>query len=128
MVLVDSSIYIELLRTGKDPVEVLTRDFEPEEIVSCSIVRCEVLRGLVRVETKTYLAAFFDLLVHASMDELAWRQTEELAWDLDRSGKVLPLTDLIIAVCTFRTGASLLTHDRHFELIPALPLANWPVK
>ena len=59
------------------------------------------------------------------MDHRAWRETEELAWRLDRVGKVLPLTDLIIAVCALRTGAEVLTRDHHFEMIPELPLATW---
>ena len=125
MVLVDSSVYIHLLRTGADAIGELTARFEATEIVGCDLVRCEVLRGIIRPKAKAYLAEFFDLLVHVTMDHRAWRETEELAWRLDRAGKVLPLTDLIIAVCALRSGAVVLTRDRHFEMIPELPLAAW---
>lgn len=125
MVLVDSSIYIHLLRTGADPVAELAARFEPTEIVGCDLVRCEVLRGVIRPKAKTYLTEFFDLLVHVTMDHRAWRETEEMAWQLDRAGKVLPLTDIVIAVCALRAGAEVLTRDRHFEMIPELRLAEW---
>jgi len=125
VVLVDSSVYIHLLRTGADAIGELTARFEATEIVGCDLVRCEVLRGIIRPKAKAYLAEFFDLLVHVTMDHRAWRETEELAWRLDRAGKVLPLTDLIIAVCALRSGAVVLTRDRHFEMIPELPLAAW---
>ncbi len=80
---------------------------------------------MVRPQEKADLAAFFDLLVHVPMDHHAWRDTEEMAWQLDRAGKVLPLPDLIIAVCALRAGAAVLTNDKHFALIPQLQLASW---
>lgn len=125
MVLVDSSVYIHLLRTGGDPVAELTGRFDATEIVGCDLVRCEVLRGVVRPKAKTYLAEFFNLLVHVAMDRRAWEETEELAWKLDRAGAVLPLTDLIIAICALRADAAVLTRDHHFEMIPRLRLAAW---
>ena len=125
MVLVDSSVYIHLQRGGFDPVAALAGRFDAEELVTCDIVRCEVLRGIVRPKAKQHLAAFFDLLVHVPMDSSAWHDTEELAWQLDRTGRILPLTDLIIAICAFRAGAEVLTRDRHFQIVPELQLASW---
>ena len=125
MVLVDSSVYIHLLRTGTDPVAALAERFEATELVGCDIVRCEVLRGIIRPKARADLATFFDLLVHVTMDHRTWQETENLAWRLDRAGQVLPLTDIIIATCAFRAGASVLTRDRHFAQIPQLPLAEW---
>lgn len=125
MVLVDSSVYIQLLRAGKDPVSELARSFDITEIVICSVVRCEVLRGLIRARAKAHLTAYFDLLVQITTDHRVWRATEDLAWQLDRAGKVLPLTDLIIAVCALRAGAAVLTNDRHFDLVPRLQRASF---
>ncbi|MGI8819528.1 MAG: PIN domain-containing protein [Chthoniobacterales bacterium] len=125
MVLVDSSIYIQLIRDGKDPVQTLGEAFDPTEIVACSVVRCEVLRGMIRPKAKAHLAAFFDLLIHVPTDHRIWAETEDLAWQLDRKGRLLPLTDLVIAVCALRIGAAVLTLDRHFEAVPRLNLASW---
>ena len=125
MVLVDSSIYIDLLRRGQDPVAELAARFEATEIIGCDVVRCEVLRGIIRPKAKSYLADFFDLLIHVIMDARAWKETEQLAWNLDRAGKILPLTDVIIAVCALRAEAAVLTRDHHFALIPQLELAAW---
>ena len=125
MVLVDSSVYIQLIREGRDPVRELAGTFEITEIVGCSVVRCEVLRGMVRPRPKAHLAAFFDLLIHVPTDHRVWGETEDLAWQLDRRGRVLPLTDLLIAVCALRVGAAVLTLDRHFESVPELRLASW---
>lgn len=125
MVLVDSSVYIHLLRSGTDPVAALAERFEATELVGCDIVRCEVLRGIIRPKARADLGMFFDLLIHVTMDHRAWQEAEDLAWRLDRAGRVLPLTDVIIAVCALRAGASVLTRDQHFERIPELALAEW---
>lgn len=125
MVLVDSSVYIDLLRRGQDPIETLTARYDATEIVGCDVVRSEVLRGMVRPRARTDLSQFFDLLIHVTMDHRAWKDTEDLAWRLDRAGKILPLTDLMIAVCALRAGAAVVTQDRHFSNIPDLPLVGW---
>jgi predicted nucleic acid-binding protein len=125
VVLVDSSVYIHLLRAGADPVTALAEHFEATELVSCDIVRCEVLRGIIRPKARADLATFFDLLVHVTMDHRAWQETEHLAWQLDRAGRILPLTDVIIAVCALRANAAVLTRDQHFKMIPQLQLAKW---
>ena len=125
MVLVDSSIYVHLLQAGSDPVAQLAERFEVNELMACDAVRCEVLRGIIRPKVRADLAMFFDLLVHVTMDHRAWQETEDLAWRLDRTGNILPLTDLMIAVCAFRAGAELLTRDHHFKMIPRLRLVEW---
>ena len=125
MVLVDSSVYIRLLRNGVDPVAELASRFEITTLVSCDVVRCEVLRGMVHPKARADLAGFFNLLVHVSTDHRVWRMTENIAWQLDRVGRVLPLPDLIIAACALHAGASVLTEDRHFDSIPGLSLAAW---
>lgn len=125
MVLVDSSVYIQLLRDGHDPGEELTGRFEATEIVGCDLVRCEVLRGIVHPAARLHLVQFFDLLIHVQMDHRLWRETEAMAWRLDRAGKILPLTDLIVAACALHAGASVVTHDRHFSLVPALAVERW---
>ncbi len=125
MVLVDSSIYIGLLRTGRNPAHVLAAAFPSAELLGCSVVRCEVLRGVVRPDSKAQLTSFFDLMAEVETNEIIWRATEDLAWQLDRAGRVIPLPDLLIAVCALRAGAAVLTNDKHFALIPQLQLASW---
>ena len=125
MVLVDSSVYIELLRAGRNPMLELAAAFGSTELAGCGIVRCEVLRGMIRPEARDRLASFFDLLIHLAIDHRVWKATEELAWKLDRVGRCLPLPDLIIAVCALRVGAAVLTNDAHFAMVPQLKLASW---
>ncbi|MBA3960938.1 MAG: PIN domain-containing protein [Chthoniobacterales bacterium] len=79
----------------------------------------------MRPESRKQLSSFFDLLAPVPIDHLIWQAVENLAWQLDRSGRVLPLLDLVIAVCALHAGAAVLTNDKHFTLIPQLELASW---
>ena len=125
MVLVDSSIYIGLLRQRRNPALVLEEAFGEAELVGCNVVRCEVLRGIIRPDLQVAMRGFFDVLIHVPTDQRVWQATEDLAWELDRAGKILPLADLVIAVCAMRVGAAVLTNDKHFALVPQLQLASW---
>jgi predicted nucleic acid-binding protein len=90
------------------------------ELFTCGIVRAEVLRGLVKASIKTGMSSFFDLVPHLPTDETLWSETAELAWKLDRTGIILPLTDLAKACCALRAKATVITSDRHFSKIPGL--------
>jgi predicted nucleic acid-binding protein len=57
-------------------------------------------------------------LLHLSA--AGWQRVARLAWELDRRGEVLPLTDLIIGVTALEHQAAVLTFDRHFQKIPGL--------
>ena len=114
-----------MLRAGRNVARELAATFTSVELATCGVVRCEVLRGVAQPAAKTKLAGFFDLIVNVPTDDSTWQATEELAWQLDRAGRVLPLTDVLIAVCALTTGASVLTLDRHFSMIPQLRLASW---
>jgi predicted nucleic acid-binding protein len=49
-----------------------------------------------------------------------WHETLELAWQLDRQGRVLPIQDIHIAACALSIDAVVLTHDAHFREIPGV--------
>jgi predicted nucleic acid-binding protein len=120
MFLVDSTIYIDLLRARHDPVDALRSWLAHEEILSCSVIRCEVLRGIINEKALERMRELFDALPFVNMDASLWDETARLAWSLDRRGKALPLTDLAIACCALRAGATVVSSDGHFKEIPDL--------
>ena len=83
--MIDSTVYIDLLRARRDPVQALQPWLARDEVLSCGVIRC------------------FDL-----------------AYALDRRGVVLPVTDLLIAVCAIYTGATIISADEHFRHVPDL--------
>lgn len=115
VLLVDSAVIIDLMRDGKDPRQELLPHLRACELYNCGVVRAEVMRGMKVPRMKTEMEAFFDIIPEVPCDAKMWRQVSELGWKLGRKGKWPPLTDLLIASCAMRVGATLISPDRHFE-------------
>ncbi|MCX6997600.1 MAG: PIN domain-containing protein [Kiritimatiellaeota bacterium] len=122
MMLVDSTVYIDLLRQRQDPRAVLAHLLRSGGLRCCEIVRLEVLRGIISSAFRAEMEEFFDLVPVAPLNAAVWQRALELGWTLDRQGEVLPLTDLLIAACALQHGATLISNDRHFARIPGLKL------
>ena len=118
--LVDSTIYIDLLRRGEDVPFLLRPALLGGQLFVCGVVRVEVLRGIRSVVVRDELSELFDLMTDVPTDMRVWRKATDLAWTLDRRGAVLPLTDLVIASCALVVGATVVTNDPHFWQIPGL--------
>jgi predicted nucleic acid-binding protein len=118
--LVDSSVYIDWLRCRRDFAADLLALVQQGELVGCGIVRLEVIRGIRQSAQKKRLEEFFELIPEILMDPVFWSGAAELAWKLDRAGKVVPTSDVAIAHCALQADAVLVTLDRHFRKIPGL--------
>jgi hypothetical protein len=120
MILVDSTVYIDLLRSRQDPAQALKPWLQRDEVLCCGVIRCEVLRGIRSEQVRVRLRALFEVMLSFPIDDSVWDDTARLAWALDRRGAVLPLTDLLIASCALRAEASVVSTDVHFRRIPNL--------
>jgi len=118
--LVDSTIYIDLLRRGEDILYVLKPSLLGGQLFVCGVIRMEVLRGIRSTGMRDELSDLFDLMTEVPTDTRMWRKATNLAWTLDRRGAVLPLTDLVIASCALAVGTAVVTTDPHFSRIPGL--------
>jgi predicted nucleic acid-binding protein len=119
-ILVDSNVYIDLMKRRLDPIRVLGEWVGTSDLVTCGMVRLEVLRGLKIPKAFQRISSFMDIMINVRTDAAFWPEATDLAWELDRQGKVLPGTDIVIAACAMRISAAVLTSDAHFGLIDGL--------
>ncbi len=119
-ILVDSNVFINFLRAGKDPAQELLAQYDIADLVTCGVVKAEVLRGVKSMLLRQNLVSFFNIMRFVESSHALWDETWELAWQLDRQGRVLPLTDIGIAVCALKAESAVLTNDGHFDHIPEL--------
>jgi predicted nucleic acid-binding protein len=128
-VMVDSNVFIDLLRLGRDPASLLMDWATDRNLATCGMIRLEVMRGVILPKTHRSMSSFFDAMVNVPTTKRLWEEAADLAWKLDRKGIVIPGSDLIIAACAMKTGAAVLTSDAHFENIEGLrfitPPAQW---
>ncbi|MEX2578529.1 MAG: PIN domain-containing protein [Verrucomicrobiales bacterium] len=119
-ILVDSNVYIALLRSGRDPGEAIFSRYDDTDVAVCGMVQLEVLRGVKSPKAQAGLKARFSVMQNLVTDNRLWQQATDLAWTMDRQGKTIPGPDLVIAACALRANAAVHTYDGHFKLVPGL--------
>jgi predicted nucleic acid-binding protein len=125
-ILVDSSVYIRLMRQRIDPVAALFAHFDTVNLVTCGMVQLEVLRGVRDLKPRERLRDFMGVMQFVPTDERLWREATELAWRIDRLGATIQATDALIAASALRKGASVLTLDSDFQRVPGLHVLSLP--
>lgn len=120
LVLIDSCVFITLMKTGFDPCAELLEELDLEDIVTCGMVRFEVIRGIAFPRPRRALEGFFDVMQNVQTDNQLWESATELGWQLTRKGFNMPAQDILIAACALRVQAAVLTYDHHFSFIPGL--------
>jgi len=121
MFLIDSSAWIEYLRPkGSIKVKERIRNIlQKEEAVSCGIVVVEILRG--SKDEKDFLSLNESLrsLPQIPIDDVVIERASKWGFMLDRKGKIVSTTDLLIASAAYKK-ARLIHLDRDFELISSV--------
>jgi predicted nucleic acid-binding protein len=116
-ILVDSSVFINLMKHRGDPAPWLYRWAGIRNLAICGMVRVEVLRGVKSPKAYQGLNDFMDVMVNIPATNRLWYEAAALAWKLDRRGLVIPGTDVLIAASALAIGAAVLTSDAHFRKI-----------
>ncbi|MCB1129810.1 MAG: PIN domain-containing protein [Verrucomicrobiae bacterium] len=125
-VMVDSNVYIDLLRARRDAVNILYQWAGERNLAVCGMIRLEVLRGVKSIKLLTRLSAFMDVMCNVPTHQNLWQEATDLAWSLDRRGVSVPGPDLIIAASAMKIGAAVLTSDAHFRHIEGLRVISPP--
>ena len=124
LALVDSSYFITWQRLGHNPFDRLERHRRRSDFAINGAVWAEVLRGRQDPRVRDHYHQAFSLCRMLHLTAQGWQRVAQLAWELDRRGEVIPLTDLIIGVTALEHGAAVLTFDRHFQKIPGLVVVS----
>jgi predicted nucleic acid-binding protein len=128
-VLVDSNVFIDLMKHRGDPAPWLYRWAGIRNLAICGMVRVEVLRGVKSPKAYRSLNDFMDVMVNIPSSNRLWDEAAALARKLDRKGLVIPGTDVVIAASAITIGAAVLTSDAHFGRIEGLrvlaPPGEW---
>ena len=119
-VLVDSSFFIDRLRVGGDPFGEFAAQADANGFLTCGVVVAEVLRGAKGKKMRQRLESLFGCMIYVPTINRIWERVAKLAWELDRVGKVMQITDLIIAASALEVDAVVLTLDSDFARVPGL--------
>jgi predicted nucleic acid-binding protein len=121
MFLIDSSLWIEYLRPkgSKKIKERVKEILQKEEAVSCGVVVVEILRGAKNEKDFRSLHESLTSLPQIPIDGAVIERASQWGFLLDRRGKSVSTTDLLIAAASYKK-ACLLHADRDFEIISSV--------
>jgi len=114
------------MRQRLDPVAVLFEHYDTVNLVTCGMVRLEVIRGIKEPRPRQRLEAFMAVMQYVPTDERLWQEATDLAWRMDRAGQPIQATDALIAAAALSKGASVLTLDSDFQRVPGLHVLDLP--
>jgi predicted nucleic acid-binding protein len=120
MYLIDSSLWIDYFRPkGSSAVKRRVRQvLQNDEALTCGIVIVEVLRGARTEAEYSMLEESITSLQQIPFDNEILNRAAQWAYQMDRKGRIISATDLLIASAAF--GKALLLHnDEDFETIAA---------
>ncbi|HUL21692.1 MAG TPA: PIN domain nuclease [Thermodesulfobacteriota bacterium] len=121
MFLIDSSVWVEYLRPkGSMKVKDRLREIlQREEALSCGVVVVEILRGAKNEKDFQALHDSLISLPQIPIDDGVIERASKWGFLLDRKGKSVSTTDLLIAAATYEK-ARLLHADSDFEIISSI--------
>ena len=85
-----SNVIIDHLRAGEDPIQRLLERFPLTDLITCGVVKAEVLRGVRSVAARDRLCGLFEVMRFVDTNAALWDEAWNLAWTLDRKGITPP--------------------------------------
>lgn len=130
--LLDTNVWIHYLKSASSPVAERLRHRLPSEILTCAVVRAELLHGAMKygVPERRLVIVAETLAPYASLpfDDLAAERYAHLRHALEKAGNVIGSHDLLIAAICLARGCTLVTSNtREFGRIPGLLIEDWLV-
>ncbi len=127
--ILDTTVIADSIKRQPQVLERLTNAGEAGHVIGlCDPVRCEVVRGLLKVNATQKLQLFRQsiapLMDYLPLTDADWGRAAQLWADARNQGKQLSDVDLLIASLAQRLNAVVVTSDVDFTALP-ISRENW---
>lgn len=128
--LLDTNAWIHYLKDPGSPIRIRLANVQPTDILTCSIVRAELLHGALKYgNAERRRAIVIDTLapfVSLPFDDAAAERYANLRSELQTLGKVIGPLDMQIAAICLAAGCTLVTHNvGEFSRVNGLQVEDW---
>lgn len=128
--LLDTNAWIYYLKSSEAPVRKRLEQVPPDEVVTCSIVRAELLLGAKKYgDPERRRAVVLKTLApyhSAQFDDAAAESYAAIRDELEIQGNVIGPHDLLIAAICVVHGFTLVTSNvREFSRVKGLKIEDW---
>ena len=120
-VLVDTSVWIEYFNK---PTSVMGQDIkkliEEDRVATAGIIVAELLQGAKNEKEFEDLRESLFSLIFLQESYATWEDVGRLSFELRREGKMIPLSDCLIATLSKENHCLIYTLDAHFKRVKDL--------
>ena len=78
-ILVDSNAFMDCMKRGRDPIREPLTQFDSADLVTCGVIKAEVLRGIKSLRARAQLEEYFSVLRLANTHSISWDHVWKLA-------------------------------------------------
>ena len=122
-ILPDTCAWIDYFRPGENALgQLVERAIASDSVYACGPVLYELVQGARSEKEQASLISALGALPCLEMTEALWIKTGQLSAALRKTGKTIPLSDILIATLAIEHGLAVMTVDDHFRVIPGLAI------
>jgi len=121
-VLIDTSVWVDFFRGRANIVKPVKMLIVSNQAVLCGVVISEIVQGIKAVKEQQIVKEAFRGIPYIEMDRTCWEEAGNIALKLRERGKIVPLTDIVMATLAIHNELEIFTFDKHFELISGVQL------
>jgi len=123
-IIVDTSIWIEYFKNNKNYVEFIEENLHLDLIYITGPVITELIQGVKGEKEHLMLLNSINAIPYIECTFKDWVMAGEMSFKLRKIGKIIPITDILIAVISIKNNTKILTLDSHFINIPDIELIS----
>jgi predicted nucleic acid-binding protein len=120
-ILPDTCAWIDYFRPGGNSLGPhLEQAIASDSVYTCGPVLYELAQGARSEKEQASLTSALGALPYLEMTEALWIKAGQLSAVLRKTGKTIPLSDILIATLAIEHSLAVMTVDEHFRIIPGL--------
>jgi predicted nucleic acid-binding protein len=120
-ILPDTCAWIDYFRPGENALgRLVERAIASDSVYACGPVLYELVQGARSEKEQASLTSALGALPYLEMTEALWIKAGQLSAALRKTGKTIPLSDILIATLAIEHSLAVMTVDEHFRIIPGV--------
>jgi tRNA(fMet)-specific endonuclease VapC len=123
-IIVDTSVWIEYFKNSQDYVGYIEENLHLDSIYITGPVITELIQGVRGGKEYLLLSDSINAIPYLECTFQDWIMAGEISFKLRKNGKIIHVTDALIAAVSIRNTAKILTLDNHFKNIPGVELLS----
>ncbi|MCX7922122.1 MAG: PIN domain-containing protein [Clostridia bacterium] len=121
-VLIDTPIWIDYFKNKDEIADSVDKLIDSNLALTVGPIIAELLQGAKSEKDRKLLTEAISSITYLDCSMEDWVKAGNICSDLRKKGITVPLIDALIAAVSIKARANVFSHDKHFELIPAVEL------